>query len=99
MDEKDRCKGFCYEKAEVVKMKEKFDKIEKNMGKSIIINGIDPVLDIVKCFNRAYKIHTTQVIPSGRSGGRVSNKTFMEYTCFGGGDPSNAGKGGGFGVS
>jgi hypothetical protein len=88
-------KAFVMEKAEVVKMKEKFDKIEKNMGKSIIINGIDPVLDIVKCFNRAYKIHTTQVIPSGRSGGRVSNKTFMEYTCFGGGDPSNAGKGGG----
>ena len=35
------------------------------------------------------------MIPSGRSGGKVSNKTFMEYTTFGGGDPSTAGKSGG----
>jgi len=88
-------KEFVMEKTEVIKMKEKFDKIEKERKDSIVINGIDPVLDIVKCFNRAYKIHTTQVIPSGRSGGKVSNKTFMEYTSFGSGDPSSAGKSGG----
>jgi hypothetical protein len=88
-------KAFVMEKTEVIKMKEKFDKIEKERKDSIVINGIDPVLDIVKCFNRAYKIHTTQVISSGRSGGRVSNGVFMEYTCFGSGDPSNAGKSGG----
>jgi len=88
-------KAFVMEKTEVIKMKEKFDKIDKERKDSIVINGIDPVLDIVKCFNRAYKIHTTQVIPSGRSGGRVSNGVFMEYTCFGSGDPSNAGKSGG----
>jgi len=88
-------KAFVMEKTEVIKMKEKFDKIEKERKDSIVINGIDPVLDIVKCFNRAYKIHTTQVIPSGRSGGRVSNSVFMEYTSFGGGDPSTAGKSGG----
>jgi hypothetical protein len=88
-------KAFVMEKTEVIKMKEKFDKIEKERKDSIVINGIDPVLDIVKCFNRAYKIHTTQVIPSGRSGGRVSNSVFMEYTTFGSGDPSTAGKSGG----
>ena len=62
---------------------------------SIVIDGMDPVLEIVKCFNRAYKIHTTQVIPSGRSGGAVTNKIFMEYTCFGSGTPQNAGESGG----
>jgi len=94
-DKKIDIKAFVMEKTEVIKMKEKFDKIEKERKDSIVINGIDPVLDIVKCFNRAYKIHTTQVIPSGRSGGKVSNKTFMEYTSFGSGDPSTAGKSGG----
>jgi len=88
-------KAFVVEKTEVVKMKDKMEDISEKNKKSIVINGIDPVLDIVKCFNRAYKLHTTQVIPSGRSGGRVSNKTFMEYTCFGQGDPSNAGSSGG----
>jgi len=88
-------KAFVMEKTEVIKMKEKFDKLEKEKKDSIVINGMDPVLDVVKCFNRAYKIHTTQVIPSGRSGGKVSNKTFMEYTSFGGGTPANAGSGGG----
>lgn len=86
---------YVMEKTEVIKMKDKFDKLEKERKDAIVINGMDPVLDIVKCFNRAYKIHTTQVIPSGRTGGKVSNKTFMEYTSFGGGDPSNAGRSGG----
>lgn len=94
-DKKIDIKAFVMEKTEVIKMKEKFDKIEKERKDSIVINGIDPVLDIVKCFNRAYKIHTTQVIPSGRSGGKVSNKTFMEYTSFGGGSPASAGSSGG----
>jgi hypothetical protein len=88
-------KAFVVDKTEVIKMKEKIDELSEKNKNSIVINGLDPILDIVKCFNRAYKIHTTQVIPSGRSGGRVSNKTFMEYTCFGSGDPSNAGSGGG----
>ena len=88
-------KSFVVEKTEVVKMKDKIEDIAEKNKKSIVINGIDPVLDIVKCFNRAYKLHTTQVIPSGRRGGRVSNKTFMEYTCFGSGSPENAGSGGG----
>lgn len=88
-------KQYVIEKTEAIKMKQKFDKLEKDQGDAITIQGIDPVLDIVKCFNRAYKIHTTQVIPSGRSGGRVSNGVFMEYTCFGDGTPANAGSSGG----
>ena len=58
------------------------NKISKNNTK-IVINGIDPIIEIVKIFNRAYKIFTTKTIPSGRTGGRVSNKTFNEYSWIG----------------
>lgn len=88
-------KSFVLSKTQVTKIKENFDKLEKDRQNNIVIIGMDPVLEIVKLFNRAYKIHTTQVISSGRTGGIVSNKTFMEYTCFGSGAPSNAGAGGG----
>ncbi len=88
-------KEFVMDATEVTKIKTNFDTAAKKKQDSIIINGIDPILEIVKVFNRAYKIHTTQVIPSGRSGGKVSNSVFMEYTCFGTGSPENAGSGGG----
>lgn len=82
-------------KAQINQLKETLDKKLASQKDSIIIMGMDPVLEIVKCFNRAYKIHTTQVIPSGRTGGEVTNKIFMQYTCFGSGTPQNAGAGGG----
>jgi hypothetical protein len=56
---------------------------------------IDDVIGIVRLFNKAYKLHTTQVIPSGRTGGAVSNSVFREYWCFGSGTPANAGVQGG----
>ena len=62
----------------------------------IVIDGIDPIIEIVKLFNRAYKIHTTSLIPSGRKGGKVSNSVFMEYTYLGsgsGGTPESPGFG------
>jgi hypothetical protein len=62
---------------------------------AVTISGLDPIIEIVKVFNRAYKLHTTQVISTGRAGGKVSNKTFMEYTSFGGGTPESAGSSGG----
>jgi hypothetical protein len=69
---------------------EKAGKVE-----AVTISGLDPIIEIVKVFNRAYKLHTTQVISTGRAGGKVSNKTFMEYTSFGGGSPESAGSSGG----
>ena len=44
---------------------------------------IDPIIEIVKIFNRAYKLHTPGVIPSGRKSGKVSNKVFREYEYVG----------------
>ena len=88
-------KEFTLERTEVDKIVANFEKMNKKDGE-VVIQGLDPVMEIVKIFNRAYKLHTTQVIPTGRSGGKVSNKTFMEYTSFGGNsDPSTAGAGGG----
>lgn len=55
----------------------------------------DNIIEIVKIFNRAYKLHTVPVIPTDRTNGRVSNKTFREYTSFGGGVPQTAGASGG----
>ena len=86
---------YIFSKQDAEKAKEQLDKKLAAAKDSIVIDGMDPVLEIVKCFNRAYKIHTTQVISSGRTGGQVANKIFMEYTCFGSGTPQNAGESGG----
>ena len=87
-------KSFTLERTEVDKIVANFEKMDKKDGE-VVIQGLDPVMEIVKIFNRAYKLHTTQVIPTGRSGGKVSNKTFMEYTSFGNGGPESAGASGG----
>jgi hypothetical protein len=88
-------KEWMMDKAEVEKIRINLDKKLAEKKDSVTISSIDPVLEICKIFNRSYRIHTTQVIPTGRSGGKVSNKTYMEYTCFGSGSPANAGEGGG----
>jgi hypothetical protein len=91
-------KAFTLERTEVIKMKEKFDKIAEGESskEKFWIYGIDPIIEIVKCFNRAYKLHTTKVIPNvGTSDGRVSASTFNQYTCLGDGNRKNAGLSGG----
>ncbi len=57
---------------------------ESKDNKELTINGIDPIIEILKLFNRAYKLHTTNNIPGGRSGGAVSRSVYNEYTPFGG---------------
>lgn len=91
-------KAFTLERTEVIKMKEKFDKIaeDESSKEKFWIYDIDPIIEIVKCFNRAYKLHTTKVIPNvGTSDGRVSASTFNQYTCLGDGNRKNAGLSGG----
>jgi hypothetical protein len=43
----------------------------------------DPIINIIRIFKRAHDLYYTEVIPSGRSGGKVSNKTFREYEKLG----------------
>lgn len=88
-------KKWTFTDEEVKKLELEVDKLTKDSTK-IVIDGIDPIIEIVRIFNRAYKIHTTSVIPSGRSGGKVSNKTFREYSSLGsgeGGTPDSPGSG------
>lgn len=66
------------------------DSIIKNVdeaSKKTVKFGSDNIIEIAKLFNKAYKIYTTPTIPSGRSNGKVSNKTFREYTYLGSGSP------------
>jgi hypothetical protein len=45
----------------------------------------DPILKIIDIFGRAYNLYATDYIPSGRPGGRVSQKTLREYQFIGSG--------------
>src|SRR5574344_139910 len=87
-------KQFVIDETEVDKLNKKLDAIDEDADNVTVLHR-DHIIDVIKVFNRAYKLHTTQVIPTNRSHGRVSNKTFMEYTSFGGGTPNNAGESGG----
>lgn len=87
-------KSFILERTEVDKIKVNFEKI--TASKDIVINGLDPIIEIVKLFNRAYKLHTTKVIPNVEtSDGRVSASEYANYTPFGDGTRMNAGISGG----
>jgi hypothetical protein len=46
----------------------------------------DNIIRIVNIFGRAYKMYATEVIPSGRPNGVISQKTFREYTYIGKGE-------------
>ncbi len=52
-----------------------------------VFTDADPIIEIVRLFNRSWRIHTPGVIPSGRTGGRVSNSVFREYEYMGSGSP------------
>lgn len=64
---------------------------ESKDNKELVISSIDPIIEILKLFNRAYKLHTTNNIPGGRSGGAVSRSVYNEYTPFGGSGSGQSG--------
>jgi len=43
----------------------------------------DPIVSIARIFGEAHQLYFTDVIPSGRPNGRVSQKTFREYYTLG----------------
>jgi hypothetical protein len=49
----------------------------------------DHIIRIINIFGEAYKSYATDVIPSGRPNGRVSQKTFREYEYIGDGSSPN----------
>jgi hypothetical protein len=85
-----KIKDYFYEKIDYAAFaieKTEIDKIEgnlENVQNDKLVLSIDPIIEILKLFNRAYKLHTTNVIPGGRSGGAVSRSVYSEYTPLGG---------------
>lgn len=81
------------------KLETEIDNLSKNSKnkKNIVIYGIDPIIEIVRLFNRAYKLHTWPYIPSGRSRGKVSQMTLREYDYIGTGTPPSSGAEPGYG--
>jgi len=74
--------------------KERLEKIV-TAGDSIVITNSDPIMEIVRLFNRAWRLHTPGRIPSGRTGGKVSMSVFQEYENLGdsSGSPDDPGNG------
>jgi len=74
------------------------DKMSSVGKKEILIRGTGPILEVVKFFNRAYKIHTKNAIPfSGRTDGKLNVSTMNQWTAFGGGSGDGGMKGKGQG--
>jgi len=86
---------FSLDDSQMNDLNTEMEKIESD-AKFIKVVGKDPVVEVTRLFNRAFRLHTTRTIPSGRSDGKVSNKTFQEYDYVGGGtggDPARPGNG------
>lgn len=70
-------------------LEEEAKKIESEIEKDVqspkflVIRGMNPIIEIVRIFNRAYKLHTTSIIPVGTTDGTVKASTWSEYTAFG----------------
>ena len=78
------------------KMAELNKTITEREGDAMVFTSADPIIEIVRLFNRAWRIHTPGVIPSGRTGVRVSNSVFREYENLGegsSGTPNEPGNG------
>jgi len=79
-------KEYTIEKSEFGKVKANFEKMQSEKD-GFIIDGYDPVIEILKLFNRAYKLYTSQYI-SKRTNfnpeGGIGVSTGAEYTSFGG---------------
>lgn len=77
--------NISYEKWKVTK--EEVQEVDREIENSKPAGvSYDRIIRIVKLFNKAHKIHTTDVIPSGRRSGKVSNRVFREYEYVGGGN-------------
>lgn len=76
-------------------MRGKLENMKEYPEGQLVFTSSDPIIEIVRLFNRAWRIHTPGVIPSGRTGGRVSNSVFREYEDLGSGNgtPDSPGSG------
>ena len=73
-------KAYTLEEAEYAKVMANFDKLSKDKS-AFTIDGYDPIIEILKLFNRAYKLYMVKHISKRKEGAGVS--TDSEYTQFG----------------
>ena len=73
-------KNYTMDKTEVEKVTANIEKLKNNTD-NFIIDGLDPILNIVRLFNRAYKIYTVTSISKRKDG--PTPGTLSEYTSFG----------------
>jgi hypothetical protein len=73
-------KDYTMDKTEFEKVRANFEKLEKDKD-GFIIDGYDPIIEILKLFNRAYKLYMAKYITKRSTGPGVS--TEAEYTSFG----------------
>jgi hypothetical protein len=83
--------AWVIKESEVEKIKVNLEKKIAETKDAVILDGIDPIMNIVRIFNRAYGLHTNNTIPGARTGGKVSRSVYNEYIPFGrsgGGEPN-----------
>jgi hypothetical protein len=66
------------------KFEEEDNEVKIEVGEGVAIP--DPIIKIVNLFGKAYDLYATDYIPSGRPGGRVSQRTLREYENIGKGN-------------
>lgn len=86
-------RNYVMEKTEAEKLGKNLEELEKEMkdGDSFIIDGMDPIIEICRLFNRAFKLYITRNRRniSKRSEGTAGDNlkyssAFLEYTDLGG---------------
>lgn len=90
-DKKMDLNAWVVKESEVEKIKANLEKKLAEKKDAVVIDGMDPILNIVRIFNRAYNLHTNNTIPGARTGGKVSRGVYNEYIPFGrsgGGEPN-----------
>ena len=83
--------AWVIKESEVEKIKVNLEKKLAEKKDAIVIDGMDPIMNIVRIFNRSYNLHTNNTIPGARTGGKVSRSVYNEYIPFGrsgGGEPN-----------
>ncbi len=75
-------KEYVMEKTEYEKVRANVEKISKEKG-ALVIEGFDPVIEIMKLFNKAYKLYMSDFISKRSNGPGVG--TMMEYDKLGDG--------------
>lgn len=75
-------RNYVLDKTEVDKITANIEKLAKEK-EGFFIDGFDPVIQIVRLFNRAYKLYTVETI-SKRKDGTVAPTVYNEYTSLGG---------------